>query len=99
MAFVIMPRLPSEPNRIFCGLNPIDARAKGSTCSIIPFGEIMVTFSTISSMLPYRFFFIPLALVAIHPPKVESSTLSGSWPTQYPRSPSQDSRSDPVIPA
>ncbi len=35
-------------------------------------------------MLPYLFFFMPLALVAIQPPSVENSTLSGSCPMVTP---------------
>ena len=42
---------------------------------------------------------MPLALVAIHPPRVENSTLSGSWPEVYPRAPSARSSSLPEIPA
>lgn len=33
-------------------------------------------FYTMSSIFPYRFFFIPLALVEIHPPNVENSNES-----------------------
>ena len=73
-----MPILPSEPNKTFCGLKPIDPLEIGSTWLMMPLGETRLIFSTISSILPYLFFFIPLAFVAIHPPTVDNSTLSGS---------------------
>jgi hypothetical protein len=52
-----------------------------------------------SSMLPYLFFFMPLALVAIQPPSVDSSTLSGSCPEVHPAAASSRSSFFPEIPA
>ena len=42
---------------------------------------------------------MPLALVAIQPPSVDSSMLSGSWPQVRPCSASRSSRCLPVMPA
>ena len=42
---------------------------------------------------------MPLALVAIQPPSVESSMLSGSWPQVKPSVTSRSSRCVPVMPA
>jgi len=39
----------------------------------VPIGVTHFTLITISSKLPYLFFFIPEALVATHPPTVENS--------------------------
>ena len=50
-------------------------------------------------MLPYLFFFMPLAWVAIHPPSVENSTLSGSCPMVKPCSASCSMMWRPTAPA
>lgn len=44
----------------------------------VPMGVAILIPTTISSMLPYLFFFIPEARVLTHPPKVENYTESGS---------------------
>jgi hypothetical protein len=50
----------------------------------LPPAVTIFTSSTISSIFLYRFFFIPLAFVAIHPPSVKNSTLSSSCPIVNP---------------
>ena len=40
---------------------------------IVPIEVTIVVLMSISSILPYLFFFIPEAFVAIQPPKVENS--------------------------
>mmetsp|Transcript_26147 Transcript_26147/g.56035 ORF Transcript_26147/g.56035 Transcript_26147/m.56035 type:complete len:203 (+) Transcript_26147:1521-2129(+) len=64
-----------------------------------PFGPTILADTTMSSMFPYLLLFIPLAFVAIQPPKVLNSMLSGSWPMVYPLLSKNSTKSRPVIPA
>ena len=94
-----MPKLPSLPNSNPRGWTPVEFLGVTWRVAISPVGVTSVASSTMSSILPYRFFFIPLALVEIQPPIVDNSTLSGSCPDVYPRSPSALSIALPEIPA
>jgi hypothetical protein len=46
-------------------------------CVCVPLAVTSLNLTTMSSMLPYTFFFMPDARVAIHPPSVENSEESG----------------------
>ena len=65
----------------------------------VPIGVAILMPTTISSILPYLFFFIPEALVLTHPPREENSTESGSWPQTTPNLESSFYMSLPIIPA
>lgn len=65
----------------------------------VPIGVAILIPTTISSILPYRFFFIPEALVLTQPPREENSTESGSWPQHTPNLESSFYISFPMIPA
>ena len=82
-ALVITPIQPSDPSMRWRRSRPHDSRPH--TCRWLPVpcfkspsDPITFTDLTMSSMLPYLFRFMPLALVAIQPPKVLNSMLSGS---------------------
>ena len=78
-ASVMIPKIPSDPIKISLIFGPLDFLGESFYSTvIIPVGVIMVMLTTISSIFPYRFFFIPEALVEIQPPSVENSTESGS---------------------
>ena len=83
-AEVTMPSVPSEPNISRRRSIPTDSRGEQLDRSSVPAAVATLTSSTRSSILPYLFFFMPLALVAIQPPSVENSTLSGSCPIVTP---------------
>mmetsp|Transcript_108933 Transcript_108933/g.264831 ORF Transcript_108933/g.264831 Transcript_108933/m.264831 type:complete len:234 (+) Transcript_108933:503-1204(+) len=65
----------------------------------MPCGVATRTSRSMSSMLPYLERFMPLARVAIQPPRVESSMESGSMPMVTPLLARTSFRADPVIPA
>mmetsp|Transcript_32972 Transcript_32972/g.104260 ORF Transcript_32972/g.104260 Transcript_32972/m.104260 type:complete len:207 (-) Transcript_32972:443-1063(-) len=79
-ASVITPRVPSDPRMTCCTSGPIDSLGTSTALSIVPTDVTIFTRTSMSSMFPYTFFFIPEALVAIHPPTVENSRESGSCP-------------------
>ena len=62
-ARVIRPRLPSLPNSAFCS-SILELAGGGVALLSVPAGVTRVMFSTRSSMLRLRFFFMPLAFVA-----------------------------------
>mmetsp|Transcript_8243 Transcript_8243/g.24753 ORF Transcript_8243/g.24753 Transcript_8243/m.24753 type:complete len:236 (+) Transcript_8243:531-1238(+) len=107
-AEVMMPRDPSDPRRREVrSIGPDDTLPKADLCpsgvsfwdQIDPSAPTHHTLNTISSMLPYRFRFIPDALVAIHPPSVLNSIESGSCPIVYPRRAISSANAFPVMPA
>lgn len=99
MHSVIIPKLPSCPmmNSWISGPELI----RGQFCSfwIVPIGVAIFMLMIMSSMLPYRFFFMPDALVLTHPPSELNSTESGSCPHITPNFESSFSISLPMMPA
>mmetsp|Transcript_32939 Transcript_32939/g.82773 ORF Transcript_32939/g.82773 Transcript_32939/m.82773 type:complete len:205 (+) Transcript_32939:144-758(+) len=78
-ADVMMPHSPSLPRAMWWRSGPVLTRgAPSDPFSSTPLGVTIFTDTTMSSMLPYTLFFMPDARVAIHPPSVENSMLSGS---------------------
>lgn len=65
----------------------------------VPIGVAILIPTTISSIFPYLFFFIPEARVLTQPPKDENSTESGSCPHITPNLDNYFSISFPIIPA
>ncbi len=96
---VMIPKFPSWPrmNSWISGPELI----LGDFCYLwnVPIGVAILIPTTMSSIFPYLFFFIPEALVLTHPPREENSTESGSWPQQTPNLDSYFSISLPIIPA
>ena len=51
---------------------------------MVPRGVTILIRTTMSSIFPYVFFFIPEERVATQPPRLLNSCESGSWPEVYP---------------
>lgn len=95
---VMTPRVPSEPSTTWLKSGPMDTLGPWVCFSSTPVGVTIRTCTNRSSMLPYVFFFIPDALVATQPPRLENSCESGSCPVVNPCFFSSFSRSWPIIP-
>ena len=96
---VMIPKFPSWPRINSCTSGP--ELILGDFCYLwkVPIGVAILIPTTISSIFPYLFFFMPEARVLTQPPKEENSTESGSCPQTTPNLESYFSISLPIIPA
>lgn len=99
MTSVMIPKLPSWPRMNSWMSGPELILGDFWCLWNVPIGVAIFIPTTMSSMFPYRFFFIPEALVLTQPPRDENSTESGSWPQQAPNLESSFYISFPIIPA
>mmetsp|Transcript_49087 Transcript_49087/g.140542 ORF Transcript_49087/g.140542 Transcript_49087/m.140542 type:complete len:336 (+) Transcript_49087:674-1681(+) len=111
MADVTTPRQPSLPRTRLVSSMLVDVRpnavpagravdcAPPWCCHNMPVGVATLTSTSKSSMFPYRARFMPLARVAIQPPRVENSIESGSIPIVTPSRHKASFSAAPVIPA
>ena len=99
-ACVTTPNVPSLPSMTWCTSGPVLMRGTTTPFSSTrPSAVTIDTACTISSIFPYRFFRIPDALVATHPPRELNSIESGSWPRVRLAALSAFSMSLPMAPA